>query len=73
MSEQLGASFSTVKTAQTLLSALGYQVQIIGVEDDRTHAAILKFQAATYEEQTGTVSEGLVLRLAQELAGRKCK
>jgi hypothetical protein len=61
---------ASVKTAQTLLRALGYTPTEFGTIDQRTRAAIESFQALEGMEKDGTVTPMLLLRLAQSLANK---
>lgn len=61
-----------VRAAQTLLRALGYKPSLLGSLDERTQAAVRAFQRAENLEADGTVTEYLVLRLAEKLS-TKCE
>lgn len=61
-----------VRAAQVLLRALGYDASLLGSLDARTQAAVRAFQRAENLAQNGTVTEYLVLRLAEKVAS-KCR
>lgn len=61
-----------VRAAQVLLMALGYRPTLLGSLDDRTKSAIREFQRAENIEGEVTVSEYLVMRLAEKVA-LKCE
>lgn len=54
-----------IKTAQTLLRAIGYTPGEFGSLDEMTRAAIQSFQSQEGLEKSGEVSPILLLRLAQ--------
>ncbi|HEX2833148.1 MAG TPA: YHYH domain-containing protein [Thermoanaerobaculia bacterium] len=61
-----------VRAAQVLLAALGYRPTLLGSLDERTKSAIREFQRAENIDGEVTVSEYLVMRLAEKVA-MKCE
>jgi len=57
------ASAADVRTVQRLLSQAGFAVQVTGIEDNQTRAAIWRFQQSMFREQNSKRSAPIEFRL----------